>query len=119
MCCSPNHVMNLLFKGLMCLYCKYGITDKVLLCTFYTNCKCFKYLLLTTATPDQIEGNYGNITNVNQFIFPRNKLQITKELGRGEFGKVMLGKATEIEPGKKETEVAVKTLKGVYLSVNS
>ena len=49
--------------------------------------------------------------------FPRNKLEIVQELGRGDFGSrvVLLAKAADIEEVSEVTLVAVKTLKGKYL----
>ena len=44
--------------------------------------------------------------------FPRDLLIIETELGRGAFGRVLLGTALGIKDSAKPTKVAVKTLKG-------
>ncbi|XP_022109080.1 fibroblast growth factor receptor 3-like [Acanthaster planci] len=53
---------------------------------------------------------YGNVGP--DLAFPRDLVIIEKELGRGAFGKVLLGSAVGIEENGKRTMVAVKTLKG-------
>ncbi|XP_072048964.1 tyrosine kinase receptor Cad96Ca-like [Amphiura filiformis] len=52
---------------------------------------------------------YANVTA--SLAFPRSKLEIMRELGHGEFGKVLLAKAKGIMGINGETDVAVKTLK--------
>ncbi len=47
-----------------------------------------------------------------QLEFDRTKLEITGDLGEGEFGKVHLAVATGIVHAEEKTKVAVKTLKG-------
>ncbi|XP_072022565.1 uncharacterized protein [Amphiura filiformis] len=59
---------------------------------------------------EQVEEPYVKYL-LKQFIFPRENLHIQNELGHGEFGKVLLGMATGIVVGERETKVAVKTLK--------
>ncbi|XP_038062348.1 fibroblast growth factor receptor 3-like [Patiria miniata] len=52
---------------------------------------------------------YGNVGP--ELSFSRDLVVIENELGRGEFGRVLLGKALGIEEAGKETKVAVKTVK--------
>ncbi|XP_022111396.1 fibroblast growth factor receptor 2-like [Acanthaster planci] len=52
---------------------------------------------------------YGNVGP--NLSFPRDLVGIEKELGRGAFGKVLLGTARGIEQAGKVSKVAVKTLK--------
>ncbi|XP_038052502.1 fibroblast growth factor receptor 1-like [Patiria miniata] len=52
---------------------------------------------------------YGNVGK--ELSFSRDLLVIENELGRGQFGRVLLGKALGIEEVGKETKVAVKTVK--------
>ncbi|XP_072048954.1 uncharacterized protein [Amphiura filiformis] len=59
---------------------------------------------------DRVKEPYVNYL-LKQFIFPRENLHIQNELGHGEFGRVLLGMATGIVSGERETKVAVKTLK--------
>lgn len=54
---------------------------------------------------------YGNIGP--DLSFSRDLVKIEKELGRGAFGRVLLGTALGIEEAGKRTKVAVKTLKGM------
>lgn len=42
--------------------------------------------------------------------FPREKLSVVKELGKGGFGMVYEGIAQEICPGEEKTTVAVKSV---------
>ena len=53
---------------------------------------------------------YGNIGP--DLSFSRDLVEIEKELGRGAFGRVLLGTALGIEETGQRTKVAVKTLKG-------
>ena len=57
------------------------------------------------AQPDEYK-IYGNTTVKDEFAFPREKLDIIRELGSGQFGQVLLAKADGVN-------VAVKTLKGM------
>ncbi|XP_038062383.1 fibroblast growth factor receptor 1-like [Patiria miniata] len=52
---------------------------------------------------------YGNVGP--KLSFSRDLVVIKNELGRGEFGRVLLGKALGIVEAGKETKVAVKTVK--------
>ncbi|XP_038072071.1 platelet-derived growth factor receptor alpha-like [Patiria miniata] len=58
------------------------------------------------ASKDVVYSNVGL-----QLSFSRDLMVIENELGRGEFGRVLLGKALGIEEAGKETKVAVKTVK--------
>ena len=60
---------------------------------------------------------YGNVGP--DLAFPRARVAIEKELGRGAFGKVLLGSASGIEENGKTTKVAVKTLKGMSVNAQS
>ena len=53
---------------------------------------------------------YGNIGP--DLSFSRDLVEIKKELGRGAFGRVLLGTALGIEETGQRTKVAVKTLRG-------
>ena len=44
--------------------------------------------------------------------FPRTNLEVVRELGHGEFGKVLMAMAKGIVDEHETTTVAVKTLKG-------
>ena len=44
--------------------------------------------------------------------FPRHRIWIEKELGRGAFGRVLQGIALGIDSSEERKKVAVKTLKG-------
>ena len=48
----------------------------------------------------------------DDFQFDRTRLDIVKEIGEGQFGKVYLAVAKNIVKDEKETRVAVKTVKG-------
>ena len=64
-----------------------------------------------TPTPtDNHSVSYGNI-GVN-LSFPRDHVVVKRELGRGAFGRVLLGTAIGIEVAGTPTTVAIKTLKG-------
>ncbi|XP_038062375.1 fibroblast growth factor receptor 2-like [Patiria miniata] len=52
---------------------------------------------------------YGNVGT--ELSFSRDLVVIEHELGQGQFGRVLLGKALGIEKAGKETKVAVKTVK--------
>ena len=56
------------------------------------------------AEPDEYK-IYDNTTMKDEFTFPREKLDIIRELGSGQFGQVLLAKADGLN-------YAVKTLKG-------
>lgn len=71
-----------------------------------------------------VNGNLGNINPEmsldeqadmlpydQKYEFPREKLDLGKQLGTGAFGIVFQANAFGIVPGKEETTVAVKTLK--------
>ncbi len=61
--------------------------------------------------PEQDNTTYANIPNAKK-PFQRNKLHIVRELGHGNFGKVLLAQAEGILERSEVTLVAVKTLKG-------
>ncbi|XP_071787274.1 uncharacterized protein [Asterias amurensis] len=65
---------------------------------------------MVTINSEQDSTAYANIPNA-QKAFPRNKLRIMRELGHGNFGKVLLAQAEGILERSKVTMVAVKTLK--------
>ena len=58
---------------------------------------------------------YSNVSTVG-FAFSRENLHIIRELGHGEFGKVLLAKANGLLQGGDTLTVAVKTLKGTFFS---
>ena len=81
------------------------------------NSGAYRYCISETSFNNQPEDAlYGNVFDAKRFLFPRKNLTIEKELGHGEFGKVMKATATGIGPEKENTTVAVKTLKGIYLA---
>ena len=68
---------------------------------------------MVTISTEQDTTIYANIPNA-QKAFQRNKLRIVRELGHGNFGKVLLAQAEGILERSKVTLVAVKTLKGMF-----
>ena len=57
------------------------------------------------------DATYANVSVAHK-AFPRDQLKISKELGHGAFGRVLLAEATGIMEKSKVTMVAVKTIKG-------
>ena len=62
-------------------------------------------------SPAPKEAAYGNVGP--DLSFSRDLVVIENEVGRGAFGRVLLGTALGIEESGKRTKVAVKTLKGI------
>ncbi|XP_022110168.1 platelet-derived growth factor receptor beta-like [Acanthaster planci] len=65
---------------------------------------------LTASRQPEPMHEYANVPTVHR-AFPRDKLQIVKELGHGAFGLVLLAEAMGITEESKTTLVAIKTLK--------
>ena len=62
-------------------------------------------------SPAPKETTYGNVGP--DLSFSRDLVLIENEIGRGAFGRVLLGTALGIEVTGKSTKVAIKTLKGI------